>query len=197
MVRGSARLAGEPGDRIAGAPPARRSRRLASCRLARSGSSGRRGRGRGTRRCDSAKRKSSSPLAVRSAFGAAAPAAAVAGAGWCRLRRTPCCRAARCSRRPPWPRGAASARARRRRGSRPPRPSPCRGCRAPCELSRTARRTRAWARRRKRWRFPRLLPPGFRRRSTMYMRMRPRVRPQPACFTRMYHSTRRRTCRSV
>lgn len=51
----------------------------------------------------------------------------------------------------------------------------------------------ARARLRNRWRFPKLLPLGLSRRSMMFM-------PDtvyPACLTRMYHSTKRRTWRSV
>ncbi len=54
------------------------------------------------------------------------------------------------------------------------------------------------ARRRKRWRLPRLLSLGLSRRSMKIgmERFRP-PGPQPALFTRMYQSTSRRTCRSV
>ena len=69
-------------------------------------------------------------------------------------------------------------------------------------LSCTALRICDFARRMKRWRLARFLPLGFRRRSTMCISVP--VRPfgfgghrHPACFTRIYHSTSRRTCRSV
>ncbi len=92
--------------------------------------------------------------------------------------------------------------------------SPCEGMttRSPCAMSATLRRDEAScttfaisarARRMNRWRLPMLFPLGLRRRSMMYTGT---VRPSnpdmrrpgyPACFTRMYHSTSRRTWRSV
>ena len=56
----------------------------------------------------------------------------------------------------------------------------------------TASRSSALARRTKRWRLPRLRLFGFRRRSMMGLGSG-----QPAFFTRMYQSTRRRTWRWV
>ncbi len=58
--------------------------------------------------------------------------------------------------------------------------------------SRVARATAARARAITRWRFSRFLPCGLGRRSMMS-----KARAQADCLTRMYHSTSRRTCRSV